>query len=76
MFVGCAVQPFQRFAHHQKFCLAIPLENLGVALPQHLGHEMVGNASGAESSGKGVAEMVQREVRNTRSLQGGSPDLS
>ena len=52
VFAGSAVQSFERFAHHQKFLLAIFLENPGVALAQHLGYEMVGDAAGAESSSR------------------------
>jgi len=41
VFVCLTVDPGQRFAHHVELGLAIPLKNLGITLPQHLGDEVI-----------------------------------
>jgi hypothetical protein len=50
--------------------LAVPLEDLGVALPEHEGNEVVGDTAGTESAGEGVPQMVQREMNNTSLVWG------
>ena len=68
VFIGRPVQSGQRFAHHQKLRLAVPLENLGVALAKQLRYKVVGNATSTQSRGKCVPEVVEREIGNLGAL--------
>ena len=44
MLVGLPVELGQRFPHHVELRLAVALEHLRIALPQHLRHEMIRHA--------------------------------
>ena len=52
--VSVAVEPGQCFAHHGELGLTVPLEDVCVALSEHLSDEMVSDAAGAESGSEGV----------------------
>jgi hypothetical protein len=43
MLIRLAVQPSERFPHHIQLDLAIPLENAGITLTEHLCYEMIRN---------------------------------
>ena len=73
--VRAAVQLGQGFAHHGQFGLAVPFESLGVALPELLGHKMIGDSAGAQARGEGVTQLVKREVRCSGPPKRGSPSL-
>ena len=68
MFIGRPIQSGQLFAHHQKVSLAVPLENLGIALAKHLSYKVVSNATSTQSSGKCLPEVVEREKGNLGTL--------
>jgi hypothetical protein len=52
----------ERLAHHAKLRLAVELEDLGIALPQHLRHHVVGDAARAEPGCEGVPKLAGREI--------------
>jgi len=60
VFISLSVELFEIFPHHVQFGLAVPFENLRIALPQHLGHEIVRDSPCTEASGKRVSKVVQR----------------
>ena len=59
MLVRLPVELGQRFPHHVELRLAVTLEHLRIALPQHLRHEMTRHAPGAEPRRKRVARYCQ-----------------
>src|SRR6516162_3236483 len=72
---GTTVELCERLAHHGELGLAIPLKHVGVALPEHLGNKMIRNSASTKACGKGMTQLVQREVGDAGALEGGSPDL-
>jgi hypothetical protein len=65
MLVRLAIQPCQRLSHYVELRLAVPFENLGIALTKHLCDEMIGNATGAEPGSEGVPKVVWRKLRDS-----------
>lgn len=68
MFVSSTVQSVEGFAHHVEFCLAVSFEDAGVPLAEHQRDEMVCYASGTESRSERVTQLVEREIRDPRSI--------
>src|ERR1035437_9250776 len=64
-FIRVPDQLFQSFALHLKFHLSVLLEDLRVALAQHLSHPLVCDTSRAEAGGVRRSEIVDAEVSDT-----------
>ncbi len=62
MFIGISVKLGESFPHHVQLGLAVPLEDLRIALPQHLGYEVVRYSPCTEPSGKRMPKVVQRKI--------------
>jgi hypothetical protein len=75
MFVGSTIQPVEGFSHHVKLGLTVPFENSGMALPEHLGNEVIGDTASTESRRERVTQLVKRKVRYASQLQCASPGL-
>jgi hypothetical protein len=56
--------------------LAADLEDLRVALPQHLRHHVIGDATRTEPGREGVPKFVERELTYTRLLQCVRPNFA
>jgi hypothetical protein len=75
MFVGLTIKSFECFAHHVEFGLAVPLENCGMALPEHQCNAAIRHAASAEPGCKRMAQLVEREIRHPGSLQRAAPNF-
>src|ERR1051326_6484253 len=73
--VRTTVKLRQGLAHHGEFGLAVSLECVGVTLPQHLGHKMIGHSARAQACGKSMTQLVQRKMRYAGPSKRGSPNL-
>ena len=60
--IRATVQLGQGLAHHHQFGLAVPLEGIGVTLPEHLGHKMIRNAASTESGGEGMSQLAAQNA--------------
>jgi hypothetical protein len=47
--------------------LALQLEHLGISLPKHLRHHVIGDATSAQPGSEGVPQLGEREVRHAGS---------
>jgi hypothetical protein len=56
--VGLTVELRKRLAHHAEFRLAVELEDLRIAQPQHLRHHVIGDAARAEPGSERVPKLV------------------
>src|ERR1700692_2570612 len=63
-FVGSTVDLLQGFALHLQFHLRILLEDLRVALAEHLGYPFIGYASGTQPCGISGTKIVDSKIRN------------
>ena len=62
MFVGLSVEFRQCLPHHHQLPLTVTLENLGVALAEHLGDKVVRNPARAQPCSERVPQVIQRKV--------------
>ena len=76
LFVSSAVQSGQRFAHDRTLRLAVPLQNPGVALGQHMRYKVVGNPTSAESRSERVSHVVDRKRKGRRLAAASFPVLT
>src|SRR5579875_1472330 len=75
MFVSSTIQSVEGLAHHIELRLTVPLKNSGMALPEHLGNEVIGDPASTEPRRERVTQLVQREIRYASPLQRASPRL-
>src|ERR1700683_2943386 len=76
MLIRLTVEPSEGLPHHVEFCPAGALADTGVALAQHLAHEMIRHAARTEPGCKGMAKFVQRKIRDARPLERRGPRFS
>jgi hypothetical protein len=50
-------------AHHTQLGLTVQFEHLGMPLPKHLRHHVIGDAARAQPGSEGMPHFVEREVR-------------
>ena len=62
MLVRLPIELGERFPHHVELRLAVTLEHLRITLSEHLRHEMIRQAPGAEPGRKGVAQLDQTDL--------------
>src|SRR5580700_10541330 len=63
-FVGSTIELYQCFALHLQLHLRILLEDLRVALAEHLSYPLVGYASGTQPCGISGTKVIDPKVRN------------
>ena len=66
--VGVTVELRECFPHHAKLRLAVELEYLRVALPQHLRHHVIGDAARAQPGREGMPAFFRVIAQTFRTL--------